>query len=130
MKKAIGKCWIDPSKGTNSDGYTNSKGHRKSYEFFIGEIKPGMHIDHICDVRSCYNPGHLEMVTKRENARRAGHRYHCESGHTSKGYRRIRGRQIKGCIKCRKGIVKVTNFHGTLIYEVKNASSSSKSKTL
>lgn len=61
--------------------------HRASYELFVGEIPDGLHIDHLCRVRSCVNPKHLEPVTRAENVRRGnGGAYfrdktHCPQGH-------------------------------------------------
>lgn len=44
--------------------------HRASYEHFIGPIPEGMDLDHLCRVRCCVNPHHLEPVPRKENARR------------------------------------------------------------
>ena len=58
--------------------------HRVAYEYFIADIPDGLHIDHLCRVRACCNPWHLEPVTQAENNRRA-HRdnpkTHCKQGH-------------------------------------------------
>jgi hypothetical protein len=57
--------------------------HRWGYEFFVGAIpsdKP--QLDHLCGVRNCVNPDHLEPVTTQENTRRAWANYtHCKNGH-------------------------------------------------
>lgn len=45
--------------------------HRAAYEHFVGPIPAGLHIDHLCRVRACCNPEHLEAVTQRENNARA-----------------------------------------------------------
>ena len=50
--------------------------HRWIYEQMRGPIPEGMHIDHLCRVRNCVNPDHLEVVTQRENLWR---------GHLSRG---------------------------------------------
>lgn len=62
--------------------------HRLSYELFVGKIPVGLTLDHLCRVRCCVNPYHLEPVSQAENKRRA-HDFerlhsidtHCHSGH-------------------------------------------------
>lgn len=44
--------------------------HRFVYEQLRAPISPGLTIDHLCRVRSCVNPAHLEPVTLAENIRR------------------------------------------------------------
>jgi len=44
--------------------------HRLAYEEFKKPIPRGLHIDHLCRVRCCVNPDHLEPVTCAENLRR------------------------------------------------------------
>lgn len=41
--------------------------HRVGYEALVGPIPVGLHLDHLCRVRSCWNPRHLEPVTARTN---------------------------------------------------------------
>lgn len=45
--------------------------HRVAYKLWCGEIAAGLEIDHLCRVRSCCNPQHLEAVTPQENNRRS-----------------------------------------------------------
>lgn len=52
------------------DGDQVVKGHRWSYEHFIGPIRDGLQIDHLCCQKLCVNPAHLEPVTCRENVQR------------------------------------------------------------
>jgi len=69
-------CWIW-LKCKNNGGYgriqVNGKPwltHRVSYELYVGSIPQGLTIDHLCRVRHCCNPAHLEPVTSAENTRR------------------------------------------------------------
>jgi hypothetical protein len=62
--------------------------HRATYELLIGPIPDGLQIDHLCRVRRCVNPQHLETVTQRENLHRGdtvnvryASRTHCPKGH-------------------------------------------------
>jgi hypothetical protein len=47
--------------------------HRVYYEWFVGPIPRGLTIDHLCRVRACVNPAHMEPVTRGENVRRGDH---------------------------------------------------------
>lgn len=44
--------------------------HRVAYEYVHGPIPLELEIDHLCRVRDCYNPDHLEAVSHKENVRR------------------------------------------------------------
>jgi hypothetical protein len=46
------------------------RAHRLAYEFAKGPVPEGLVLDHLCRVRSCINPAHLEPVTIVENVRR------------------------------------------------------------
>jgi hypothetical protein len=46
------------------------KAHNYAYREIIGEIPEGLVLDHLCRVRNCVNPFHLEPVTNLENIRR------------------------------------------------------------
>jgi hypothetical protein len=52
-----GDCWI--YTGSVSDGYGGYGGklaHRLVYEELVGEIPPGLDLDHLCLVKLCVNP--------------------------------------------------------------------------
>lgn len=61
--------------------------HRVFYQALRGIIPRGMVIDHLCKVKACVNPDHMEVVTLAENTRRAqsGSKHpkptHCKRGH-------------------------------------------------
>lgn len=48
-----------------------TKAHRLVYFLVRGPLVPGSHVDHLCNVRNCVNPYHLEQVTARTNCQRA-----------------------------------------------------------
>lgn len=64
------------------------KAHRLVYEHEVGEIPQGLVLDHLCRVRLCVNPVHLEAVTIGENLMRGEglqaqnkRKTHCINGH-------------------------------------------------
>lgn len=88
-------CWTDDSYRLY-DGYTKLdirqagvrrvvQGHRLAYEILVGPIPHGMVLDHLCRNRACYNPAHLQPVSRAENGRRqVNHntlKTHCKRGH-------------------------------------------------
>lgn len=85
-------CWLWTAKITKG-GYGSVSGksllaHRVSYATYKGAIPKGLVIDHLCRVKSCINPDHLEAVTQKENLRRrdialgmATAKTHCPKGH-------------------------------------------------
>jgi integrase len=61
-------CWIWTGK-LQKDGYPRwgkggSLAHRAAYELFIDSIPEGLQLDHLCRVRPCVNPAHLEPVNR------------------------------------------------------------------
>lgn len=80
--------------------------HVASYEHFIGPIPNGMQLDHLCRVRCCVNPAHLEPVTPAVNTRR-GNLWqksvtHCRRGHLLEGENLIPRFLAKGQRVCRE----------------------------
>ena len=88
----IGDCWL--WQGTTSSGYgrisVNAKRqsvHRVVWEALVGPIPDGMQMDHLCRIRNCVNPDHLDVVTHKENLRRgvapsARTKAYCLRGHS------------------------------------------------
>jgi hypothetical protein len=84
-------CWLWTGT-TNAAGYggfvfnkRKRPAHRVAYELFCDEIPEGLVIDHLCRVRCCVNPDHLEPVSFQENVRRGDqgkHRAAIESAKT------------------------------------------------
>lgn len=90
----------------------NALAHRWIYERCVGPIPDGLQLDHLCRVRHCVNPDHLEPVTASENVRRglapraaaargrsithcpAGHPYTAENTYTNRGGR--------ACLICKR----------------------------
>lgn len=60
-RNGYGRFWLDGRQ---------QGAHRVAYELYVGPIAPELQIDHLCRVRSCVNPLHLEAVTASENTRR------------------------------------------------------------
>src|SRR5436190_24140382 len=68
----IQQCWLYTGY-LNKKGYGSTHGqyvHRLTYEAIIGPIPNGLVIDHLCRVRNCYNPFHMETVTNEVNNHR------------------------------------------------------------
>jgi len=80
-----GRFGVDPRSGKKVFA------HRFAYELVKGPIPLGLQIDHLCRVRNCVNPDHLEAVTASVNQSRgnAGKvigainmaKTHCPHGH-------------------------------------------------
>jgi hypothetical protein len=65
-RDGYGQAWDPVARRTK-------KAHRLLYEQHKGPIPEGMHVDHVCQVKACVNPEHLETVTPLENLRRSRH---------------------------------------------------------
>lgn len=114
-------CWL--WTGRLFDGY----GHMRVL-LYQGPYQSGVHrvavvleghtipgdltVDHLCRVRHCVNPSHLEVVTRRENTLRgeapAAHQAkqtHCKRGHELRGnnvYTEPGRPNTRKCRACRK----------------------------
>jgi hypothetical protein len=93
----LGRCWLWTGSGNGrgygqiGEGNRNLYAHRVAYELAIGPIPIGKQIDHLCRVRNCVNPAHLEAVTQKENVERGTTgevnaarqlaQTHCKRGH-------------------------------------------------
>jgi hypothetical protein len=84
-------CWI--WLGTGSRGYgsiaikrKHQGAHRISYLLHKGPIPEGFDVDHLCGVKACVNPEHLEAVSHEVNCqRRNAKQLTCKNGHPWSG---------------------------------------------
>lgn len=67
-------CWLWSAAVDSTTGYAKFhaerrvvNAHRWAYEHYLGPVPEGLDLDHLCRVRHCVNPLHLEPVTRREN---------------------------------------------------------------
>jgi hypothetical protein len=82
--------------------------HRVVYEALVKPIPVGLVLDHLCRVRHCVNPAHLEPVTQRENVLRGETapaankaKTHCVRGHPFSGQNLIlRKSGVRECRTC------------------------------
>jgi hypothetical protein len=98
QKSGPDDCWLWTG-ATTKNGYgvigkdqggiwRNTSVHRLAWELENGPIPKGLTIDHLCRVRTCVNPRHLEPVPHRVNllrgdtlAARSAAKTHCPAGH-------------------------------------------------
>lgn len=110
-------CWLWTGV-LDHNGYGRlgrDSAHRTGYLLSGRRIPKGMVLDHLCRIRCCVNPAHLEPVTQRENCRRglvgrpSGDRMlaktHCPSGHAYAGdnlyiEHKPNGRSARHCRIC------------------------------
>lgn len=108
-------CWLWTASLVQGSGYGSFtpasrqrvNAHRWAYEQLVGPVPKGMQLDHLCRVRSCVNPAHLEAVPPIINVRRgtspgaeALRRSLCRMGHPYSQWGVLRaGRRV--CRLCR-----------------------------
>lgn len=81
-------CWIWQRNMVNGYGaHPQGRAHRIYYEVAKGEIPAGWHVHHICGVRACVNPEHLEALDPRDHFQ---HHYLQERGTSLEDIREIR----------------------------------------
>lgn len=72
------ECWLWQGAITGQGyAYVNRgrrlgavRAHRALYEIEVGPVPEGLDLDHLCRVRHCVNPQHLEPVTRQKNVDR------------------------------------------------------------
>lgn len=109
-------CWLWTGR-TNKGGYGRLYHdgslwvtHRLAYTFWLGAVPEGLVLDHLCRVRNCVNPAHLEPVTDRENVLRGvgpsavhARKTHCIHGHEfTPENTRILPRGERVCLACHR----------------------------
>ena len=92
-----GECWLWTGAIVGGYGQFWDQGkHHYAYRFLWqqlnGPVPAGLQLDHLCRVRACVNPDHLEPVTPRENNMRGesfaavnARKTHCPRGHEFAG---------------------------------------------
>lgn len=104
-------CWLWTASTNRVNGYGRYNierrgiyAHRFSYQLCVGSIPEGYQIDHLCKVRSCVNPIHLEAVTPLENVARSVSanrvKTHCKYGHEFNSENTYVYGNARKCRKC------------------------------
>jgi hypothetical protein len=103
-------CWLWTASlrggyGQVRFGPSTRAAHVVVFEQLVGAVPDGMELDHLCRIRHCVNPDHVEPVTHRENVLRGegpaavnARKTHCDRGHDlADGYRYDTGRMCRQC---------------------------------
>lgn len=123
LRPDLGNCWVwTGSRGKRGyasyrmgKGAPNKRVHRISYELLVGEIPDEYVVDHLCKIRFCVNPDHLEAVSNRENILRSdspsarnARKTHCIRGHefspSNTGIRNDGSRYCKACVRLKDNV--------------------------
>lgn len=68
------------------DSGVRTLAHRAAWLILKGTIPSGLEVDHLCRVKLCVNPDHLELVTGKVNRERAiAAATKCRNGHPKSG---------------------------------------------
>ncbi len=88
IRPSLGRCWLWIGALGPKNGYpyfcvngTSVTAHRFIVKATKGPIPKDMEVDHLCRVRACVKPSHLEVVTHGVNIRRALTKPYCKRGH-------------------------------------------------
>lgn len=94
-----GFCWLwtgslnDRGYGDFRVGAKMERAHRAVYHYLVG-VEPPEHLvaNHLCKIRNCVNPDHIEFVTQKENVHYSyspaginARKTHCKRGHELAG---------------------------------------------
>ena len=96
-------CWLWTA-ALDRDGY-GAFDRIKAHQFLVGRPPAGMVWDHLCRVRHCVRPEHLELVTPNENVRRGSQRAlktHCAQGHPWTPENTRQGKRQRRCVLCER----------------------------
>lgn len=113
-------CWIWQGS-LDEDGYGRfpikgqyKRVQRLMYELVGGKLQKELTIDHLCRVRNCVNPNHLEQVSVKVNTLRGNapsainyRKTHCKYGHPFDEANTYYWRgKMRKCIKCNRRVVR------------------------
>lgn len=117
-------CWIW-TKALSHNGYASGcyagktrRIHRWLYKVVNGDIGD-LTLDHLCRVRCCVNPAHLDPVSNKENLLRGigfgainAKKTHCKNGHVYDGVRkRLKdGTTFRFCKICHREWNRLNNW--------------------
>ncbi len=127
-------CITSTGYGRIWDGRRADWAHRVVYVAIRGRIPTGLVLDHLCRVRHCVNPDHLEPVTDAENTSRGDcpdvtrerHRAKrwCKRGHPLFGnnlYRNPNGRRVcRTCRRIHKATYSAKRVRADVLLEIAN----------
>jgi hypothetical protein len=109
-------CWTWVGS-RDPEGYGQSrvrgrvlKAHRLAWIALVGPTEDGLQLDHLCRLRACVRPAHLDPVPARENTLRGigptarnARKTHCANGHLLSGSNlRIIDSDKRECVECRR----------------------------